>query len=92
MALTESDIVIVAGAVMGVLRSFERFDPVARDAQGYGWTRILLLAWVAGVAAVQADSVRGFLYLTLMPIGAYQVARVIAAPIAARRGVVPAPR
>lgn len=80
--MTEWDLLIGGAFVIGVLVAIERAGGAAdRDPIG---RRLAALALVAGIAAAGADSVRGFLYLLLMPIGAYTVARIITTPIAAR--------
>lgn len=45
---------------------------------------LIVLAVAAGIAAGEADTLRGFVLLLTAPIGAYKVARIIVEPIAIR--------
>lgn len=75
----QSDILIAIGAGLGVLLAYEKLrrdrdeDPTI--------ARLMMLGFWALVAWDAAESWRGFLYLLLMPIGAYKVAQVLAVPI-----------
>lgn len=81
MGFAPTDIIIAMGALLGVLTAIEHRRGVY--AEGDAIPRRLAALVVAGMVAIGiAESVRGFLYLVLMPIGAYKVAQVVAAPFA----------
>lgn len=83
MGFAPTDIIIAMGALCGVLTAIEHRRGVY--AEGDAIARRLAALVMAGMVAIGfAESVRGFLYLVLMPIGAYKVAQVVAAPFLGR--------
>ncbi|MCP3730416.1 hypothetical protein M9978_08240 [Sphingomonas sp. MG17] len=77
------DFMMLVCAAIGVGRAFELGK--VSDAPGHAVLRLVLLAMVALIALGGATHWRHVLYGTLMPLGAYYLARSIAEPIAAWR-------
>ena len=77
----DADLWMLIAAALGVVMAFERLDYEPIHYRFFRWAMLIQLALVA---ATEAESWRGFLYLLFMPIGAYKVARIVAEPVAAR--------
>jgi len=76
---------MVLAALVGIGTAHERQAPRSRLAETPLGTRVLLLAWIAGVAWFGSRTWRGFLCEALMPIGAYKAAQIVTEPLWQRR-------
>lgn len=82
--VASTDLMMLLAAAIGVGRAFEARQLAAGGIDHYVARVVVLLPYLA-VAVLQSGGWRQALYATLMPIGAYYLARAIVEPVVAWR-------